>query len=223
MPSSGIAVIALIAAFIPGLAYHRAYTRAAPRDPRTSTMEIVELFGTGVITTFLGFIAALGLAEVVPGLINVYELTSAPMSMRQQPWSWITSVTGVIVFSILLSIALGLWLGSRSQERQGRGTRQGLTVTRAITERDENGTLPFLSIELSDGRLVEGSLRYASTDPAPEKRDIVLQQPVAWSGPGTSPRKRSPATVVVIPGALVRVIHVTHPPVKSPATGATAT
>lgn len=77
---------------------------------------------------------------------------------------------------------------------------------------------PIAAVELSDARPVEGYVRYVSTDPDPARSDIVLQQPIAWTDPGDAPRTRSPAVRVFVPGALVRVVHISYPHIPAPST-----
>jgi hypothetical protein len=60
-------------------------------------------------------------------------------------------------------------------------------------------------------------VRYVSADTDPARRDLVLQGPRAWAGPGEISRTASPATFVFVPGALVRVVHISYPP-PGPAT-----
>ncbi|MFD5336421.1 DUF6338 family protein [Streptomyces hawaiiensis] len=76
---------------------------------------------------------------------------------------------------------------------------------------------PSLAVELSDGPLVKGYVRYVSADTDPARRDLVLQGPMTWAGPGEIPRTASSATFVFVPGALVRVVHISYP--SEPATG----
>jgi hypothetical protein len=125
----------------------------------------------------------------------------------------------VMTLSTALSTGVGGYAGKRSPRRTGAGLREGTIALRAFTDRDPdgNGRKPCLAVELSDGRLVEGSVRYVSADTDPARRDLVLQGPMGWAGPGEIPRTASPATFVFVPGALVRVVHISYP-LPGPAT-----
>ncbi|MFJ8861846.1 DUF6338 family protein [Streptomyces sp. NPDC102451] len=68
--------------------------------------------------------------------------------------------------------------------------------------------------------VVEGYLRHVSHDEDPARRDIVLQRPVLWTGPGDIPRTLSPARTVVVPGSLIRVIHLSYPDTAPPPSSA---
>ncbi|MEU2679553.1 DUF6338 family protein [Streptomyces sp. NPDC007107] len=113
-----------------------------------------------------------------------------------------------------LSTLAGIYAERKSPRRTGAAVREGTVAVHALTDRAGPGGRhkPFAAVELSDGRLVEGYVRYVSTDPDPARRDIVLQQPIAWTGPGDAARTRSPAVCVFVPGALVRVVHISYPP-----------
>ncbi|MEU6314967.1 DUF6338 family protein [Streptomyces sp. NPDC047014] len=213
MPGSVVGAVLLLVALAPGSVYHQAFRRHSQRDTRTTTAEVVELFGVGALTTTAGLLLTLLLAEAVPFLVPLDAVLRAPADFPARPWSWVAAGLLVMLLSLALSRTAGVLAGRRSPRRTGAGLREGSAAVRAFTERDpeDPARKAFLAVELSDGRLVEGYLRYVSSDPDPDRRDLVLQRPLAWTGPGATPRTPSPARLVYVPGSLVRVVHISYP------------
>ncbi|MEV8230068.1 DUF6338 family protein [Streptomyces sp. NPDC079167] len=218
MPSSVIAAVLLLAAMTPGYAFHRAVNRYRPKDTRSSTAEVVELFSVGALATAAGLLLTLLLGELAPFLVTLHEVTKAPAHFGDHPWSWVGAVVLAMALSMALSTLAGVYAGRKSPRRTGTAVREGTVAVHALTDRagPDRRRKPFVAVELSDGRLVEGYVRYVSTDPDPARRDIVLQRPIAWTGPGDVPRTESPTVCVFVPGALVRVVHISYPHVPAP-------
>lgn len=213
MPSSVIAAVLLLAAMTPGFAFHQAMSHYRTKDTRSSTTEVVELFGVGALTTSAGLLLTLLIGELAPFLVTLHDVPRASADFREHPWSWVGAVVMTMVLSMVLSTMAGVYAGRRSPRRTGAAVREGTVAVHAFTDRagPDGKRKPFLAVELSDGRLVEGYARYVSTDPDPARRDIVLQQPIAWTGPGNVPRTRSTAAHVFVPASLVRVVHISYP------------
>ncbi|MFD0000871.1 DUF6338 family protein [Streptomyces sp. NPDC127178] len=213
MPSSVIAAVILLAAMTPGFTFHQALRRYRPQDTRSSTIEVVQLFSVGALATSAGLLLTLLAGELVTFLVPVDALHRAPADFRDRPWSWIGAALVTMALSMVLSTLAGVYTGRTSSKRTGAGLRDGTVAVYALTDRaGADRRKPFVAVELSDGRLVEGYVRYVSTDPDPARRDLVLQQPIAWTGPDDVPRTRSKAVCVFVPGALVRVVHISYPP-----------
>ncbi|MFJ8078531.1 DUF6338 family protein [Streptomyces sp. NPDC096176] len=223
MPSSVVAAVILLAAMTPGFAFHQAVRRYRPTETRSSTTEIVELFSVGALATAAGLLLTLLVGEVAAFLVPLDAVPQASADFRERPWSWVGAALVAMALSMVLSTLAGVYAGRRSPKRTGAGVRDGTVAVHALTDRagPDRSRKPFVAVELSDGRLVEGYVRYVSADPDPARRDLVLQRPIAWTGPGDVPRTPSPAACVFVPGALVRVVHISYPPHR-PAPGAAA-
>ncbi|MGW0552283.1 DUF6338 family protein [Streptomyces altiplanensis] len=216
MPGSVVAAVLLLAAMTPGFAFHQAYRRFSAHGPRTSTTEVVALFSVGALATCLGALLTASLAEAIPYLVSLKEVASEPWDFVGRPWSWVVSGILTMALSITASLAAGRYAGKRSPQRRGERLRDGTLTTWVLTERGSNGERPFLAVELADGRLLEGHLWLASLDEDPARRDLALQGPLLWTGPGAIPRKRSAARIILVPGSLIRVIHISYPPTEQP-------
>ncbi|MFD9502529.1 DUF6338 family protein [Streptomyces sp. NPDC060035] len=216
MPGSVVAAVLLLAAMTPGFAFHQAYRRFSAKGSRTSVTEVVELFSVGALATCLGALVSALLAEWIPYLVSLKDVATAPADAAERPWSWVVSGILTMTLSMAASIWAGRYVGKRSPQRRGERLREGTVTSWVLTEHDADGRWPFLAVELSDGRLVEGYLRHVSHDEDPARRDIVLQRPVLWTGPGDIPRTLSSARMVVVPGSLIRVIHLRYPHTEPP-------
>ena len=90
---------------------------------------------------------------------------------------------------------------------------------RVLATRSPKGREPYLAVELNDGRLVEGYLRHAAIEDDPDRRDLVLQRPLFFSGTGYAERTPSAAVKLYVPGFMIRVIHISYPPIDRGAEG----
>lgn len=211
MPNSIVAAVLLLVALAPGFVYRQAFLRSSLKDTQSSTVEVVELFTLGSLTSFAGLLVTAGLAEVFPWLVSMNDLTATGGDFRVRPWSWILSASLVLLVSAALSGGAGQMSGRRASHRLGGGSREGNGAVRAFTDRSPDGVKPFLAIELTDGRLVEGYLRYVSTNESSALREVVLQHPLAVTDPDSGSRVLGKARLIVIPGSLVGLVHISYP------------
>jgi hypothetical protein len=91
MPSSLIAVAVLAAALVPGYAHHRVFQRYAVRDERSPTVEIVELFLAGALSTTIALLLVLAAAQGFPTiLVPLRDLAAGSSFLRAHPWQAVT-------------------------------------------------------------------------------------------------------------------------------------
>jgi hypothetical protein len=72
---------------MPGFAFHQAVHRHSPKDARTSTTAVVELFSVGALATGTGLLITLLLAEVCSFLVPIDAVVEASADFRSRPWS----------------------------------------------------------------------------------------------------------------------------------------
>lgn len=219
MPNSIIAAVIVIAAMAPGFAFHLTYSRYVQRDKRSTTLEVVELFSVGATTTIVAFLAVAGLGEWVPWLVDPNALAAPMKDFSSRPWAWFLSSLCVLVLSAAGSVAIGYTAGSRSKRRVGKGVRAGDGTVAALTERQE-GHAPYLSIETVDGRVIEGLVLNITPQQEGFEREIVLQHPLAITGPEDQPRRASSARRIVVPDRMIQLIHVSYPDLRKRSTPA---
>lgn len=205
MPNSIVSLVVLAIAVSPGYVHHRLRNRFMLKDDRSTTAELVELFSAGALSTTVATVVVLLCGGFIPFLVTLNGALSGVGYIQSHPWQLLTSVLLVIVLSIGLS-ALSGWLIGRLSRTRVRAIRDGSVWVRALT-RHYQDRKPYLAVELDDGRLVEGYLLAASIDEDPNRRDLILQGPLAFTGPGDKPRTRSSAAFVMVPGRAVRLIH----------------
>ena len=210
MPNSLVAVAVLAVALTPGYVYHRCYQRYAVRDDRGVTAELIELFLAGALSSAVASVLVLIMGEAWPAaLARLPDLVNGGAFLRAHPWQTVRTAGLSLLLSVFLAIGAG-WLAGRFARSDRLRLRQGNVWVRAFTRRHA-GRRPYLAVELDDGRLVEGYLLYCSTDADPQRRDLALQAPLAGTEPDGEQRIRLPAASVVIPGAQVRLVHISYP------------
>jgi hypothetical protein len=210
MPSNIFSVIILLAALAPGFVYLQAYQRRSLRDTRSATAETVEMFAFGALATLLAGLTVLVLGQLTPAFVTLDVLLKGTSGLGTIPWKVIASASLTLALSTSISGLAGTLLGNRRSSRVAT-VREGILAVRVLTARSPKGRRPYLAVELNDGRLVEGYLWYASTHEDPARRDIALQKPLAWSGNGQRERTKATAERVLIPGSMIRVIHLSYP------------
>ncbi|WP_322779737.1 DUF6338 family protein [Frankia sp. Cas4] len=223
--SDAFGLIVVIAALVPGLGYLRAYRRYTLYDVRTSTVEFVEMLAIGALGTSVAAIIVLAIGEVAPGLVTLRALFHGYGDLSKSPWGTIVSAAGILLLGTVGCITAGVLAGQHSRRRvgvtlagvpaeeraAGPAFREGSQFAAALLRGAPDGGAPFLAVELSDGRLVEGFALLVSHHDDPLLRDLTLQKPVAFSGPGYTGRTVSPANRVFVPGSMIRLIHIAYP------------
>jgi hypothetical protein len=214
MPNSVIAAVLVIAAMTPGFAFQLTYTRFVQQDKRSTTLEVVELFSVGACTTIVAFFAVAGLGEAVPWLVDADALGAPMQDFAARPWSWFASCLFILAISTTASVGLGYAAGSRSGLRVGNAVRAGDGTVAALTGRSGQDHKPYLAVELVDGRIIEGLLLSITPQQEGFEREIVLQHPLAITGPADQARRASMARRIIVPDRMIQLIHVSYPELR---------
>jgi hypothetical protein len=173
------------------------------QETRSAVTDVVELFAVGGLASTVASLLILANAEWTGVFVRMADLVQ-PNVLVQQPWRILASVLTVLGVSVLLCVGAG-WLVGRLSRQRLSSVREGSTWTRALV-RSNNKKRPYLAVELTDGRLVEGFVLSVSTSDDPANKVLVLQGPLAVRGQG-EPRERSAADFVVVPGNIIGLIH----------------
>ncbi|MEV4824190.1 DUF6338 family protein [Micromonospora sp. NPDC049274] len=212
MPANVVTVAVLIAALAPGFCFVQTYRRHVFADKPSPTREVIEFFGAGALATVVAGLLILALGNVVPWLVSLHDLVGDTRDLRASAWHVVASAGLVLLLSVTLCIVGGEVLGRRAPSRVGR-INAGVMSVGVLATPSPKGREPYLAVELDDGRLVEGYLRQAAIEDDPARRDLVLQRPLFFSGTGYAERTPSPAVKLYVPGSMIRVIHISYPPV----------
>lgn len=204
VPSTFVAVVVLLFAIAPGYLYRKVLRRYVLQDDRSAAVELVELFAIGALTTLMTVIGVLAIGELNGVLLSPREAVQ-PSYLAGHPWEVLFSAGAVMLSSSLLCACWGWLTGRRSGSKMSR-VHEGTTWTQVLTHQDSDRE-PYLAVELTDGRLVEGFPFAVSVEDQQDKRFIALQGPLAVTGPGDAPRERSRAHFILLPGSLIKVVH----------------
>ncbi|MFB9928072.1 DUF6338 family protein [Amycolatopsis halotolerans] len=204
-PSTAAGLVFLVAALSPGLVYHRMLARFLPRDSRSAVGEVVEMATAGALTSAVAVVLVLVAGQVFPGLVSLDDLVTGPATLRPKAWGVVASALFVLLLSLALALAGGrLWvrLAGKQQSRIHEGV-----VWSAVLAAKRDGLPVFLAVEVDDGRLIEGLFRSVSVDGDPARDAVVLQRPIAVTGPGDNPRSAREQDFVLIPRSIVKAVH----------------
>ncbi len=224
MPSSLVGLLVLLLAGTPGYLYLFCYERRALRDVVSPAREIAELFAVGASSTLAAALVILSVAELWSALLPLAGFASGLDYMAHHPWQTLTTAGAVLVLSAAICAGLGHLLGGRSPYAaryriQPGGVWHGVLTAPCI--RNVRGApveaRRFVAIHLIDGLRIEGYFDRISHGDDVNQRDIALSRPIALTPPGGL-RRRSKATTVIVPGALIRFVETGAPPVRDPAT-----
>ncbi|MFD0415483.1 DUF6338 family protein [Streptomyces sp. NPDC127108] len=223
MPGSVVGLLGALLAATPGYLYLFCYERRTPRDMPGGGRDIAEMFAVGASSTLAAAFGVLALAEVWHGLLPLERLVQGQSAIVARPWPALATGALVLGVSAGLCAVLGHVLGGHTAYAVRHRVRQGTVWHGVLTSpcfaRDEHGvrteTRRFVAVHLMDGLRVEGYFQGVSRDTDTATRDIALSRPIALT-PAGGERRRSSASTVIVPGALVRLIETGPAPTAGP-------
>ncbi len=195
---------------VPGWLYIRLRERLRPPSAATGLSQLLEVAAVGLLTTGVSaFILALLPHRWLPWLVDVQAWARVGNDyLRQNVRAGVVSAAAVLGLASLVAVALHLAERRRSSDRfdpessvwgQALGVRPG-------------GTVPWVGLQLRNGRLVEGVLHSLSLGQEDQdERDIALARPIRVTDPG---RPAHPVEIdrVVVPAREILHINVIHIP-----------
>jgi hypothetical protein len=195
IPGTALGVVFVVAAFGPGYLYLRVAERRSIRLERSGLLEAVELAVVGAFASTIALLIVAALADEL-GVINVHWLSTGPrIYFAHHPLRllWLLTVS--------LGAAYGLaYLAARVAHRgQPASIVPGTAWTEAFQEARGPGSKVAVraTVELRDGRKIEGTLRGHSTEIA-DNRDLLLVAPLrAQAGPKSTPTTLTDAVVLL--------------------------
>jgi hypothetical protein len=214
LPTGAVGVLFLFAALSPGFLYHRAVARYRPRDSRSAVVEVVEFATAGALTSIVALVAVLAVGEIIPGLLTLNDVASNPAALRTRAWSVVGSSALVLVISFGLAAAAGRFWAGRSAGQRGQ-LREG-SAWAGVLARKQDGKPAYLSVELDDGRLLEGVFRSVSVAEEPARDALALRRPIRICPAGGSERVDVDEDFVLIPRSAIKAVHGTYRLIKRP-------
>jgi hypothetical protein len=205
LPNGVAGLLFLVAALSPGLLYHRAVMRYVPRDARSTVVEVVELATVGVLTSVLACVVVLAVGELVPGLVTIGDVVDDASVLRAQAWSVVGSAVLALVVSFGLAALAGrLWVKYTAPHR--RRIREGSAWAGVLAEKRDSKPA-YLSVELDDGRLLEGVFRTVSVTEEPARDALALRRPIRICPAGSADRTDVDEDFVLIPRSIIKAVH----------------
>lgn len=182
IPATALGLVVAIAALGPGYVFIRVSERRNARAERSGLLETVELAVIGAFATTVALVVVLAIAGAAD-IVNIHALgKDSSQYSRNHPLRLLW------VFGIVVLTAYGIaWTAARLVNR-----KQSPSIRPAATAWDEafdparppSTNALRATVELRDGRRVEGTLR-AATAGAAENRELMLKAPIrVKAGPG---------------------------------------
>ena len=212
-PPATFTALLLVLALVPGWFHLHLIERVRPASRATGLNQLLEVVAVGVATTGVSVAATVLVPHrVVPFAldINAWATTgNAYLRWHLQAAVW----------SLVLTFALALAMAYLLYRVRARGSLEEFKANdsvwmHAIGQRPV-GTVPWITLGLSDDSVVEGSLLAYTTDEDAEKRDIALKRPI-WITPPNQSAAIELANLdrVVVPESQIKHITVIHTPAK---------
>ena len=208
LPSS-IAVSVMLLALVPGWFHLRLRERLAPASTATGLSELLEVLAIGMATTGVsGAVLVFVPHHWLPFLVDVDSWArEGTIYLRSHVRD--ATLSGVAVLALALAIAYLLYLPLRLT-RPAEFRAQGSVWVHAIGARPK-GRVPWVGIQLKDGKLVEGLLHSYSLSEGPlEERDVALGRPIRVSLAPGQPAECLDLDRLVVPGNAISYIAIVH-------------
>lgn len=209
MVPGDIGGVLLLLALIPGWLYLRLQERLRPPSGTTGLGELLEVVAVGLATTGISAVAvALSPHCLAPFLLDV-DAWSAGGDAYLRAHVRLALSSLVVVLLLAVGVAYGLyWLQRRRLPAEFRP--QGNVWVHALGARPK-GTVPWVGLQLADGRLVEGLLHGYTLDGSTDERDVALSRPIRVTAPsGNAPQALQNLDRLIVPDRKHRA-HLSRP------------
>jgi len=210
MLPTGIGALLLLLIFVPGWAYLSWVERVRPAAGRSGLSELLEVAAMGAATTGPAVLLLVLIPhEWLPFTLDLEQWASGNDHPRDDFRGAAWSVA--LIFAFAMCIAYGLYrLRTRGLSKEFHP--EAGVWAQAIGQRPR-GKVPWVGVQLIDGRLVEGLLHSLSLDDAGDERDIALGRPIRVTGSGESaPTELPELDRFVVPAREVKHVTVIEAP-----------
>jgi hypothetical protein len=185
IPDSLAGLLLFAASLGPGYVYIRVAERRVPRAERTQLLESAELLVIGaLITTVVSMLVIFGAREL--GLINVETVRSQGLDyLLLHPLRGL----GTLGTIFALSYAVG-GIAARLVYWEEQPSQQPGTVWREILGQDKDTHDAIATVELRDGRTLQGQLATYTLDAPSGARELALRAPMRQRQPRSTDEDR---------------------------------
>lgn len=211
IPATLLGLVVFLAVLGPGYVWVRYAETRSPRPQRSGVLEAADVIFIGAFATTLSLVVLFAAGPPLAGFPSLSDVAEdVPGFLRTRPYEAVAGAG----FAIALSVSGTLFVAWVRYRHREKSIRPGSTVWHDVFGRAGADRLVSVSVELSDGRFVEGLFLSHVMDPDAEEKDLALQAPLhMWTAPeqGT-PRQRLvlAAQRVIIPGTQIRTVWVQY-------------
>ncbi len=212
-PPATVAALLIALALVPGWLYLRLIERLQPRSGTSGLHQLLEVLAVGVATTGVSVIVVVLVPHRwMPFTLDVSAWVSKGDSyLRDHVRSATWSLALVFALAVLLACVL-YWLRARKKPAEFRS--QGNVWVHSLGDRPTD-KVPYVGLQLKDGRLVEGPLHSYTFDAEPGKRDVALSGPIRVTAAGGGVAQPNPSLDrLIVPESQIEYITVIHVPAK---------
>jgi hypothetical protein len=194
IPGTALGLVLTVAALGPGYIYLRVTERRSARPERSGLLEAVELAVVGALASTTALLVVGALADWTR-VANAHWLAVDPASyVGHHPLRllWLVAVTLGLAYLIAFAVA-------KVTHRTPDVIRPaGSAWTEAFIKECPKGRVAVLTVELRDGRKVEGTLR-AHTQSVDYNRELYLSAPLrVQAGPASAPVRPGSTAFMVL-------------------------
>jgi len=176
VPTTAAAVVTFLVMVTPGTAFELLWQRNRPRRDESAFLEVSRVLLTGVLFSGAAAATLVAVEAVAPGtIVDLAGLVAGGGDyVARHPILSVGTLAVGLVVALLYAVAahdLLTPVGSRRiVQESGWHTALGRLAP--------SGVRVFLSVQLKDGSTVTGYSAAYSTDPAFDRRDLVLRAPL---------------------------------------------
>ena len=184
IPDTALGLILTVAALGPGYVYLRVAELRNVRPERSALIEAIELAVVGALCSTSALLIVGALADW-RGTANAHWFGAHPRAyIGHHPLRllWLVSIALLVAYAIAYLAARIIHRGKHESIRPGSSA-----WTEAMFNMCPKGSATVATVELRDGRRVEGVLRAHMPTPGDENRELYLAAPIRVQTPYGSP------------------------------------
>lgn len=184
IPSTLVGLVLFAASLGPGYFYVRETERRVARAERSQLLEAVELVVIGsLVTTIVSML-------VLTGTRAISLVDTSVLRREGAAYLLLHPLRGLSVLTAIFALSYGAaWAAAWAVHfRDWRSQRPG-SVWRHVLGRDKKTHIAIATVELRDGRMVQGQIESYTLDPSAEPRELALRKPIRERLPGSTQEK----------------------------------
>jgi len=173
IPNSLVGLLLFAASLGPGYVYIRVAERRTPRAERSQLLEAAELLVIGaLVTTVVAMIVVFGAREI--GLVDVATVRREGLDyLLLHPLRGFATLGAIFVASYAFGGLAALFVHWEKQSSQQPGT-----VWREVLGQRKKTHDAWATVELRDGRFLQGQVASYTLDVSAEPRELALAAPL---------------------------------------------